>query len=213
MELLIASLLLLILSHLVPSAPGLRERLIATLGRPIFFAGYSLVSLAALGMVLWAYQAAEGGVYLYAPIWQARAVAVLVMPLAVFLVVARLTQRPDPQAPRGIYRITAVPGSLGVLLWALLHLPNLGEARIVAVFAAMALIALAALVKNWARATPAQRRAGVIPLSGILLGRQRLGPACREIGWGRPALALALYLALLALHPRVFGVSPLAGLP
>jgi uncharacterized membrane protein len=63
MPLLIGATILLIASHLLPSAPG--ERLIARLGRGGFYAWYSLLSLLALGFVLWAYRAAEVGPLLY----------------------------------------------------------------------------------------------------------------------------------------------------
>ena len=87
---------------------------------------------------------------------------------AILLLVARLTTRTDPAAPQGIYRLSGVPGSLAVLLWALLHLVNLGEARQVVVFSGMALIAAAALIKNLRHATPAWREVGL--LSGLGIG-------------------------------------------
>jgi uncharacterized membrane protein len=45
MPLLIGATILLIPGHLLPSAPGLRERLIARFGRGGFHAWYSLLSL------------------------------------------------------------------------------------------------------------------------------------------------------------------------
>ena len=46
-----------------------------------------------------------------------------------------------------------------------------------------------------------------VPFWAILQGRQKLVP--REIGLTRLAVALALYVLLLWLHPWLFGVSPL----
>jgi uncharacterized membrane protein len=134
MALLIAATALVIASHVVPSAPGLRERLIRSLGRPGFYAGHSLISLLALGLLVWAYWSAGPQDWLYEPIGAARIIGLAAMAVATLLVTARLTTRPAPDRPRGIYRVTAVPGSLGVLLWALVHLLNLGEARAVVVF-------------------------------------------------------------------------------
>lgn len=211
MTLLLTASLLLVLSHVVPSAPGIRRSLIASLGRPAFHAIYSALSLAALAFLIEAYRLAEPGPWLYVPPDSARWVTVALMPVAVMLVAGRLTTRADSAEPRGIYRITTVPGSLGVLLWALLHLLNLGEARITVVFLAMTAIALASLVKHRAMLEGAWReRGGVLPFAAILAGRERLVWA--EIGWGRPALALALYAALLVLHPYVVGIDPLTGL-
>ncbi len=48
-----------------------------------------------------------------------------------------------------------------------------------------------------------------IPFRAILEGRTDLG--FREIGWTRILGGVALYLALLVLHPLAIGVSPLGG--
>lgn len=210
MALLIAATLLVIASHVVPSAPGLRERLIETLGRSAFYAGYSLISLLTLGLLIWAYWAAGPQPWLYTPSTAARIIALAVMLLATFLVTARLTTRAQPDRPHGIYRVTAVPGSLGVLLWALVHLLNLGEARAVVVFAGLAVMSLIALIKNLALAGPAYREVGWLPFAAILSGREIL--FWREIGWWRAGLALLVYASLLYLHPIVIGRDPLAGI-
>jgi uncharacterized membrane protein len=200
--------LFLIASHIVPGLPQTRARLIDALGRRVFMTLYSVVSLAALVLVVWSYRAADPGIWLYFPPLEAKTSAVLAMPIPLFLLVGRLTTPALPEEPAGIYRITAVPGSLSVLLWTLLHLASLGGARQVIVFAGMAAIALFALVKNWRIATPAQRQAGILPFSGIIRGHQRL--VWGEIGWSRLLLTLALWAALLLLHPVVIGPDPLA---
>jgi len=204
---LIAATALLVVSHIVPSAPGVREELIERLGRRAFLAVYSLVSLAALALVVWAYRAAGPGPWLYVAVPGGRWLAVIGMLVAVFLVVGRLTTRADHKTPAGIYRLSAVPGSLGVLLWALLHLLNRGEARAVVIFAGLALLAGWSVVKNLRVASPAFRRVGV-------LDPHALGDTAvwRATGWRRTALLVAAYLALLYLHPIVIGPDPLAGL-
>lgn len=209
LTLLVAATLLLVASHVVPSAPGIRARLMASAGRRGFYAGYSLLSVLALILVIWAWRAAAGGPWLYVPAHEARLLAVALMPLALFLLVGRLTTRPGGDTPHGIYRITAVPGSTALLLWALLHLPNLGEARTVVLFLGMAAIALFALIKNYRCSPPGRRRAGILPFAAILSGRERL--VWSEIGWWRLGAALALYLLLILGHPHVIGVDPLAG--
>ena len=210
MALLIAATVLLIASHLVPSAPHLRERLIGRFGRFGFYAGYSLLSLLTLGLLIWAYRAAGPQNWLYTPHPAARLVALAAMLVATLLVTARLTTPAPPDRPIGIYRITAVPGSLGVLLWALVHLLNLGEARAVVVFAGLAVMTLIALIKNLARAGPAYRDVGWLPLVAIASGRETLLGG--EIGWWRAGLALLVYASLLYLHPIVIGRDPLAGI-
>ena len=173
----------MIASHVVPSAPGLRARLIGTFGRSGFYAGYSLLSLLTLGLLIWAYHAAGPQDWLYTPYPAVRIVAVIAMLLATFLLTARLTTRAPPDRPIGIYRVTAVPGSLGVLLWALVHLLNLGEARAVVVFAGLALMALIALIKNLALAGPPYRDVGWLPFAAIASGRQIM-PGARSAGGG-----------------------------
>jgi uncharacterized membrane protein len=210
MPLLIGATILLIASHLLPSAPGVRESLIARLGRGGFYAWYSLLSLLALGFVLWAYRAAEVGPLLYAPSAVACLIALAGMLLTAFLLVGRLTTRPAREAPVGIYRVSAVPGSLAVMIWAVVHLLNRGEGRLVVVFGGLALLALAALIKNLHLAAPACRRVGWLPFLAALRGRERIVWA--EIGWWRLCLAVLSYLALLLLHPVVIGPDPLTRL-
>jgi uncharacterized membrane protein len=204
---LVAAMALLIASHVLPSMPSIRTGLIDRLGRRGFYAAYSILSLLALGLVVLAYRAADPGPCLYTPVPGSRVMALVGTMPAILLLVARLTTRTDPAAAQGIYRLSGVPGSLAVLLWALLHLVNLGEARQVVVFSGMALIAAAALIKNLRHAPPAWREAGLF--RGSALGRAVLW---REVRWWRPALALLVYLTLLALHPVVIGRDPLAGL-
>jgi uncharacterized membrane protein len=160
MALLIAATMLVIAGHVVPSAPGLRERCIGAFGRSVFYAGYSLLSLVTVGLLIWAYRAAGPQDWLYTPYPAARILALVAMPVAIFLVIARLTTRAPRDRPIGTYRVTAVPGSLGVLLWALVHLLNLGEARAVVVFAGLAAMTAFALIKNLTLSDPAYRDVG-----------------------------------------------------
>lgn len=205
---LVLAVAFLVASHVVPSAPGIRERLVLALGKGGFYAGYSLVSLAALTAVIWAYQTMQPGPWLYQPAPGARWITLTGMLIACFLLVARLTTPPRAETPHGIYRVTAVPGSLAFLIWALVHLANLGEARLVVIFVGMATLAAAALIKNLHQASPSYRNVGWLPLAAIIAGRQTL--VWPEIGWWRLALALGLYLGLLLLHPLVIGPDPLA---
>jgi uncharacterized membrane protein len=210
MAFLAAAMTLLIASHVVPSAPGVRDRLLDRLGRAGFYGAYSLLATVSLGWVVWAFQASGPGPWLYQPVAGARIIALLVMPFALFLVVGRLSTPAAPDRARGIYRITAVPGSLGVLLWTLVHLLNLGEARAVVLFGGLALLALLSLLKHLALAGPDHRSSDWLPFAAIIGGRERL--VWGEIGWWRVALPGLTYVLLLLLHPIVIGPDPLAGL-
>jgi uncharacterized membrane protein len=206
---LIAATLLMIASHALPSAPGPRQRLIRTLGRPGFHVAYSLISLLTLGLLIWAYQAVGPQPWLYAPSRAARVIAPVAMFVATFLITARLTTPTTSDRAYGIYRVTVVPGSLGVLLWTVVHLLNLGDARAVIVFGGFALIALFALIKNLVGAGAQRREVGWVPFVAIARGRQAW--VWREIGWWRLALALVVYGSLIYLHPIVIGRDSLSG--
>ncbi len=213
---------ILVASHAVPSAPGIRPALIRGLGRRGFFAAYGILSTVTLAAFIWTYAAVEPGDWLYTPPENGHLIAVLVMPLAVFLIVGRLTTpygAPEaPAAPAGIYRICRFPGSFGLLIWSLLHLLNMGDARRTVLFATMVAISLIALAKNeWVRRRIARNggqawldETSLIPFAAQIAGRQRI--VWSEIGWRRIGLTLAAYAALLLGHPYVLGIDPLAGI-
>jgi uncharacterized membrane protein len=102
-----------------------------------------------------------------------------------------------------------VPGSLGVLLWAVVHLLNLGDPRAVILFGGFALIALTAVIKNLVGAGAQRREVGWVPFAAI--ARRRQAWVWREIGWWRLGLVLLVYGSLIYLHPIVIGRDPLSG--
>lgn len=202
-----AASLALVLGHVVPSAPPVRRRLVGALGRGGFVAGYSILSLALLAWVVVAWRDAAGGPWLWMPPVWTRWVTVAAMPVALWLVASALIDRAAagafPEAPRrGAFRLTRAPGSLGVVLWAGLHLLSVGSARAAILFGALALLGLATLAK--ARLTSGHADRPGDPARATRSSR----PA-----WLAPVLAVALWLGLLALHPLVIGVDPLATLP
>ena len=170
-----------------------------------------------------AYRVSEPGVQFYTPPGEVIWLALLWLPIAFFFMVARLftpygeIEKPEPA--RGIYRITRFPGSWGVLVWALVHVAATGDAKRVVAFGTFTLIALTALLKNeyvMARARGNEALAfreetSFVPFAAILAGRQRLDVA--EFDWKLPLASLLIFIGLLALHPILTGVSPLALLP
>lgn len=215
----IAACLFLYLSHIIPSAPGVRGRLVALLGARSFRILYSVVSTAAVVWFVWAYSVSEMGGWIFTPlpgiIWGAMAL----IPIAIFLMVARVGtpygEIARPAGVRGIYRITRFPGSWGVLLWALVHLAATGDIKRVVAFGTFALIAATALLKNeyvirrepGAEARQFVEATGFFPFVAICTGRQRL--VGREIGWRIFLVSFLVTGLLLALHPLLFGVNPL----
>ncbi|HYH23568.1 MAG TPA: NnrU family protein [Azospirillum sp.] len=215
----LAAAVLLFVSHAVPSWPGVRPALVARLGRPGFMALHSVLSLAALALFVVAYRDADAAGFLFTPAAWGHPLAVALMPVAFVLIAARLSTKAgepmSPREPKGIYRVTRFPGSLGLLLWAVLHLQATGDARRFVLFATMAAIALFAMVKNdWvlrhargAAARTFREETSVVPFAAILAGRQRF--VWSEIGWGRLLAGVAAWALVLEAHRFVFGVDPL----
>jgi uncharacterized membrane protein len=150
----------------------------------------------------------------------------LLMPVAlIFLVCGVSSPNPtavgaqdtlDPEdAARGILRITRHPVMWAIALFALSHMVANGDLASVVffgTFVALALIGTLLLDQKYAarRGADWQHFAEVtsnVPFGAIAAGRQRI--AFEEIGWPRVGAAFALYIALLALHPWLFGVSPM----
>ncbi len=214
----LASAVLLFISHAAPSWPGVRPALIGRLGRAGFIAVHSLLSVATLTLFIFAYRTADASGRVFFPVDGAAKLAVALMPIAFFLVIARITTAfGEPQAPKppaSVYRITRFPGSIGLLLWALLHLQATGDLRRFILFTTMAAIALFAMIKNdWVlrnsgdSAAAFRAQTSAVPFAAILAGRQRV--VWREIGWPRVLGGLVVTIAILHLHPLVFGVDPL----
>ncbi|HRJ60090.1 MAG TPA: NnrU family protein [Azospirillaceae bacterium] len=212
------------LSHAVPSWPGLREVLRVKLGRAGFGALHGLGSTAALTWLILAYRAQESREMLFVPADWAPGLAVALTPVAFVLIALRLACPPGeltaPKPPSGIYRLTRAPGALGTLLWALLHLQATGDGVRVALFGLFALIAGFSLLKNHYALTRSQDAAArtflneTALLPGWALLRRRTRFVSAEWRAWRPLLGVAAGLTawalMLALHPVLFGVDPLA---
>ncbi len=212
-------------THIGIASTPLRDELIGRVGERIYRLLFSLVSLVALVWLVMAFRAAP-----FQPLWAGSMlydlVALLVMPLALLLVVASVSQAnptavgqaPDPDAPepaRGILRVTRHPMMWGIGLWAASHaLANPDLASLV-FFGAFAVLALGGAWAQDQRLSRQSRpgwgvfvqRTSFVPLQAMLEGRQQLVWA--EIGWPRLGIALALYLVLLLAHPWLFGVPAL----
>ncbi len=217
-----------LLTHSLPAAGPLRRRLIATVGTGPYMAAYSVLSLAVLVWVGWAYAQAP-----YIPVWDYTAVTawvpLVLMPAACILGVAAVTQpNPlsvavrsagfDPARP-GVTAITRHPLIWAFILWAGGHLIANEDLASVILFGLLLLLSLAGPfgldakrrkdlgVEDWRRLTA---RTSFWPLAAPLAGRARWREAWP--GWVPVAGGLLLYAALLHLHGPVIGVVPWAGL-
>jgi len=209
-------------THLVSSTP-LRAGLIRAAGEKAYLALYSVAAFATLGWMIFAYYRAP-----YAGLWYSPALRyapLVIMPFALVLIVCGLlTRNPtmvgqerllDTTEPaHGILRVTRHPFMWGVALWASAHLLARGDAAAIAFFGTFLVLALAgaalsdhrkvrSLGERWRRFAAVTSH---LPFAAIAAGHNTFEPA--EIGWRKPAVGIALYLALVLLHPVVFGARP-----
>jgi len=212
-------------SHLVLSAPPLRQALVERLGERPFRALHGAVSMLALLWLVISYVDAP-----YVEIWaQApwmRLVPLVVMPFAAILLVcgvtaARVTAtrgKPPPptaDAVPGILKITRHPNLWAAALWASAHMVPNGDAAALMLFSAMLVLAFVGMPLSTSRRRqalgaawgPIELTTSVIPFAALISGRARLRFA--EIGASPILGGIALYLAALLLHPLLIGVSPL----
>jgi uncharacterized membrane protein len=222
MAMLVLAAAVFLAAHYISSTP-LRSGLIAMLGEKAYLGMYSLVSLAAVAWMIWAYVKAP-----YERLWvgdEFKVWAVVLMPLSLVSIVAGgMTKNPGAVRqesalasmgePRGILRITRHPIMWGIALWAGLHLIARGDTASVIFFGAMLLLAVSGTLlidarKNRTMGPDWQRFASVtsnFPFAAIFQGRNQF--RFEEIGWKKVLIGLAVYFVLLFLHPFLFGARP-----
>ena len=207
-----------LLTHFVSSTP-LRPALARAMGEWPYRGAYSLLAFVTLGWMIWAYVQAPREALLWTPL---RLAPLLAMPLALVFIVCgywrnptlvgaeKLLKSEDPA--RGMIRITRHPLMWGVMLWSASHILARADAKSIVFFGGfLVLAALGTVLMDHRKRGDAdfRRFAAVtsnVPFVAIAQGRNRL--AWREIGWARPAAGLALFVALLLLHPWLFGARP-----
>jgi len=222
MSLLVLATAVFVATHFVPSTP-LRPWLVAGLGERAYLGLYSLVALAALGWMIYAFsKAPHEGVWLgdEFKVW-----ALLLMPFALISVIAGgMTRNPSAVRqesalatmgdPRGILRVTRHPIQWGIALWALLHLVARGDAASLVFFGGFAVLSILGTLlidarKNRTLGASWQRFASVtsnFPFAAIVQGRNQF--RFDEIGWKKVSIGLAAYFVLVFLHPFLFGARP-----
>ena len=217
MNTLLAATAVFLLTHFVTSSP-LRPVLVKALGEWPYRGVYSIVALAALGWMIWAYGKAPSE-----PLWTGlRLLPVVVMPFAFILVVTgywrnptmvgadKLLKSDDPA--RGMIRITRHPLMWGIMLWSGAHVIARGDLKSTIFFGGFLLLAAVGTLAMDARkkSNPDFARFAAvtsnIPFVAIAQGRNRI--VWREIGWLRPLIGVALFVVFYAAHPWLFGARP-----
>lgn len=213
--------------HFLLSSQVLRPSLRRRLGEQNFRMAYALAIGAAFVWMLLAYRDAP---YLevWPPLPALNWVPAIVMPIAIFLVVAGVTTRSptavggealaesgDGDLAPGILRITRHPFLWGAALWAASHMLVNGDAASLVLMGGILVLSFGgmrhidqrretALGAAWG---PIALTTSVVPF--VAIAQQRTKLDWKGIGWWRPLLALALYVAFLQLHGDIIGVSAL----
>lgn len=144
MAILILGLLLFLGVHLVPTLPGLRNRLHGSLGEKGYKGLFSLASLLGLVLIVIGYGRAPAEPRLFAPFIGAVHAAPMVVVVS-FVLLAAANMRTH------IRRKLRHPMLIGVLLWSLVHLLANGELRATVLFGAFLVWAAVDLVSATAR--------------------------------------------------------------
>lgn len=211
-----AAMVLFLGSHALTARPALKASLVARLGQRGFTLAYSVLSLALLGWVIVAAGRAPF-VALWMPVaWQGWAALGLMLVASVLASQALAGVNPlsfgsraapfDPERP-GIAGLSRHPLLLALALWALAHLLANGDLAHLLLFGPMGAFALAGMA-----VIDVRKRRSMPDWSALA----RNAPL---IGWPRDGLPLwptlagvALWGAMILLHPVVIGPDPLAGL-
>lgn len=207
------------LTHSVPIRPPVRPWLVARLGSAGFGLAYSALSL---GVLAWLISAATRAPYIplwhWAP-WQNHVVLTVMLPVCLIIGLAIARPNPfsfggarnddfDPARP-GIVRLTRHPLLLVMALWAGAHLianGDLAHAILFGTFAGFATLGM------WLVDRRRRREMGET-WHWLNAARRQASLLAKPVSWSgatiRLALGISLYVALLWLHPWLFGVSPL----
>lgn len=220
----VLALVLFAASHFLPRMGGMRDRLIARMGRRSYFMAYGLLSV---GLLIWLIAAA--GRAPYVQIWPqlpwTRWVPNLVMPLAFALIACgmglpqrftlggRQGGRFDPADP-GMAAVSRHPLFLSLALWSGAHLPPNGDLAHVILFGSFLAMAIAAILAFDAKARRVlgPEAAMFFSRTSILSVAPLVDPAwLRRNGQAvlsRAGIGLLAWFALLHLHGWLVGASP-----
>jgi uncharacterized membrane protein len=206
--------------HAVPVRPAVKSRIVGRFGAQTFSIAYSLISVLALAWLI-----VSAGRAPYVEIWQPapwQSAVTLAAMLLACIVFAFSVGRPNPFSfggsgkhrfdPKqaGIVRVHRHPLLLALLLWSGSHaLPNGNLAHLVmfGIFAAFTLAGMRLIDRR------KKREIGLARYQELLADMRRASLADSFRGQSLPmrlCAGFALFAILLALHPAVIGVSPLA---
>lgn len=216
------------LLHAAIAGTGLRFLLVGRFGEKAYRSAFSLASITSLWWLVQSYRQAPF-VQLWVTPRPLELVPLVLVPLAFVLLVGAFTA-PNPSSvggekllgrdepARGLLRVTRHPFLWSVVLWAVAHLLVNADVGSLLFFGSLALTALRGAfdIDGKRRRTNPEEfarfeaKTSNVPFAALLAGRNRLVLA--EL-WLPVTLGVALALASIALHPRVFGARAVPALP
>jgi len=209
-------------THILMSHGRLRTGLVRALGGKWRFRGvYTLVSFLTFFplVFLWWPNRHLGPQLWELPVWLERAISLPLMLLAVVLFVMMLaapspaSMRPGAPVARGILSVTRHPMNMAFACFGLAHVAANGFLGDVFFFGQFAVLGLAGAFHQDARLARTRGEhlrefmvaTSVLPFAAILQGRSRLATDRRTLAMF--LIALAVFVALVLLHQRLFGVA------
>jgi uncharacterized membrane protein len=222
MPLLLIAALAWIAIHLGLAGTSLRDAVVGRIGEQPFRVLFSILSIASLVFLVAAWAPVPGTLLWVAPDWVRWVLAPVMLPACVLFVASVSRRNPTMvgsgatagQPPRGVTRVTRHPMLWSFAIWAGVHIVGNGDTAALVFFGAFLITALAGMRSIDAKV--ARRDAGtwqalsaatsIVPFVAIAQGRNRF--VLKEIGWLAPAIGLLLWIALLVVHPWLFGAGP-----
>lgn len=222
---LLVAMALFIFGHFSLSSIALRTPLIEKLGDKGFRGLFAVYSLATLVWAGFAYaQAPEIRLWPTTP--ELKWVPVLVMPIALFLLIAGNTtksptrvgaslQAGEVTTVAGVLRITRHPFLWAAVLWGISHIIARGDIATIILMGGIVVLSIGGMLHIDSRREaefgsawgPVALTTSVVPFAALASGRTTMDWA--GIGWWRVAVAVAVYVAFLFGHVYIFGVSAL----
>jgi uncharacterized membrane protein len=208
--------------HLGLAGTRLRDAVVRRIGEVPFRGLFSVLSVVVLVWLVRAWNAAPTTLLWIAPDWLRWLLVLAMLPAFVLFVASVNGRNPTMIGPReaatrpayGMIRVTRHPMLWSFAIWAAVHIAGNGDTAAIVFFGAFLVTALAGMPSidaKLARRDPAtwqvlSQVTSIVPFVAIAQGRNRLVPG--EIGWLTPAIAVLAWVALLVVHPWLFGVAP-----
>ena len=204
------------LSHFLMSSTPLRAMLVNLLGEKLYSLGYSLLAVAALVWLIFAYRHAPDLPLWVAPRWLDLTLIPVIVVSSILTVAGLTTPNPvivrsealfdRPDIVRGVLRITRNAFFWGAGIFSIAYLIILGDVAGLLTFGSIGFLGIAGASVLDAKKAREQGKAwdafsaatSNIPFLAIVQGRQRL--VLREIGLWRIALGICVSFGAFVLH-------------